>query len=661
MLLTRPAKNVEWVPLLWSVKILTKTHQQSQNSLVGSNVAVTLEYRFRCVPLILVKRNCGTCSVQYEKESHQRKLSSRNNVRHYPENTRSIPVTIHLQLFQHGYFEFRICSSSNISTVIDADCLKTDKLKIKESGSTLYYPQSKGWHHINLELFQEIKCNQCVLQWKYKTSRCENGSEGRVCGYEMQFYNCADIAFDKLIPNNGAEEEEMKFQNTRKNGRRRKKRNALPLSSKICKPNEMCRRRSVLQSLFSKNFLEYNDSSSVMTESISATLLMSENLLASHGALHEDELSLSEPGSASGHYLNLLEPSDFSDYGSGGVQSGDHRSNAFSVEASATTLESRNLNAINQIRKNGTNENKDISLKVNMSLINKKKSASIHLNSSRSINISEWQKTAMEMQSQAKRPHQKLSSSDGERRRKLRTNATLTDKNWSLGSNSLVAEESLPITAPPQLLTKDNYSGAKKTNNSLISLSDKTNTMVPSKRDETNKQLTATEKIDLTIFPTTAIQQHSSGTNDSIPKRSDKTKTKEKNNCTDGDNCAFKKHECEKRIECSQTQNGTILCVTVESCSLITDIFQGLPHCSGHGKTLRCRGRGIYRYMKGISSWCEKMCRNQGCQLSVCNCDCRRIVSCGAVGLFRIVPGSTIWCQINCANNYCPSTHCGCQ
>ncbi|XP_036365657.1 uncharacterized protein LOC118766367 isoform X2 [Octopus sinensis] len=552
---------------------------------------MTLEYLFRSVPLILVKRKCGTCSVQYERESHQRKLGSgsRGNVRHYPENTRSIPVSIYLQLFQHGYFEFRICSPSNISTVVDADCLKTDKLKIKETGNTRYYPQSKGWLHIHLELSQEIQCIQCVLQWKYKTSRCRSGSEGRVCGYEMQFYNCADIAFDKLIPNNGAEEEETKLQNTRKNGKRRKKRNALRLSSKICKPNEICRQRSALQSQFSKN-----DSSSVGTKSISAPLLMSENLLASHGALHENRLSMSEPGSASGHYLNLLEPSDFSDYGSGDVQSGDHRSNAFSVEPSTTILDSQKLNAINQIRKKG-----------------------------------ERQKTA-------------------------------TEPPGSF-SDSLVSEELLPITAPPQLSTKNNYPGAEKTNNSLDSPIGKTNTMVSSKIDETNKQLTATEKIDLTIIPTTAIRQHSTGTNDSIPKRSDTTKTKEENNCTDGENCAVTKHECEKKIECSQTRNGTIQCVTVESCSLITDIFQGLPHCSGHRKRLRCRGRGIYRYMKGISSWCEKTCRNQGCQLSVCNCDCRQIISCGAIGLFRIVPGSTVWCQINCANNYCPTTHCGCQ
>ncbi|CAI9735752.1 Hypothetical predicted protein [Octopus vulgaris] len=311
--------------------------------------------------------------------------------------------------------------------------------------------------------------------------RCRSGSEGRVCGYEMQFYNCADIAFDKLIPNNGAEEEETKLQNTRKNGKRRKKRNALRLSSKICKPNEICRQRSAQQSLFSKN-----DSSSVGTKSISAPLLMSENLLASHGALHENRLSMSEPGSASGHYLNLLEPSDFSDYGSGDVQSGDHRSNAFSVEPSTTILDSQKLNAINQIRKKG-----------------------------------ERQKTA-------------------------------TEPPGSF-SDSLVSEELLPITAPPQLSTKNNYSGAEKTNNSLDSSIGKTNTMVSSKIDETNKQLTATEKIDLTIIPTTAIRQHSSGTNDSIPKRSDTTKTKEENNCTD---------DKQRQIcEVSRGMNGNIFLV----------------------------------------------------------------------------------------------------
>lgn len=491
------------------------------------------------------------------------------------------------------------------------------------------------------------------------SGRCKNGSEGRVCGYEMQFYNCADIAFDKLIPKSGAEREETKLQNVTKDGRRRrKKRNASHLSSKICKPNEICWQQSVLH--FNKNFIERNDSSSVGTKNTFAELLMSENLLTSHEAFHEDKLNRPEFGSASGHDSSLLEPNDFSESGSGSIQSGDQKSDAFSVEPSVTRLESRKLIAINQIRKNGTNENKDIFLKVNTSETNEKKSTSIDQDSSRSIYVND-------------RLHQKLPPSGRKRRIKLRTNATLTDKNLSLGSNSgvsttkppgsfsdsLIAVESLPIVTPPQLLTKNNYTGIERTNNSLISSIDKTNTMATSKIDETNNKVAATEKIDLTIYPTR--RQHFSKSNDSIAKRLDKTKAKEKTNCTDDDNCAFKKQECEKKIECSQTRNGTIRCVTVESCSLITDIFQGLPRCSGHRKRLRCRGRGIYRYMKGISSWCEKMCRNQGCQLSVCNCDCRQIVSCGAVGLFRIVPGSKIWCQINCAHNYCPSTHCGCQ
>uniref|UniRef100_H2YE14 Chitin-binding type-4 domain-containing protein n=1 Tax=Ciona savignyi TaxID=51511 RepID=H2YE14_CIOSA len=76
------------------------------------------------------------------------------------------------------------------------------------NGETRFYvPVSGavGMHNMKVRLPSDVTCQQCVLQWRYRTGNSwgtENGESGLGLGQQEEFYGCADVAIlDGLSPN----------------------------------------------------------------------------------------------------------------------------------------------------------------------------------------------------------------------------------------------------------------------------------------------------------------------------------------------------------------------------------------------------------------------------------------------------------------------------
>lgn len=116
-----------------------------------------------------------------------------------------------------GYFEFRICAHNNFSSPVKAECLEKELLTLEDDVSTRYYNIQSGYNTVLLKIPYDLTCDQCVLQWKYRTADqygCETGGEGKeVCGFgygeiQTEYYACADIA---IYPDDKSVQEYNKF------------------------------------------------------------------------------------------------------------------------------------------------------------------------------------------------------------------------------------------------------------------------------------------------------------------------------------------------------------------------------------------------------------------------------------------------------------------
>nr|XP_039266276.1 uncharacterized protein LOC120341781 [Styela clava] len=111
-------------------------------------------------------------------------------------------VTVELTAHHKGYFEFRLCPWNNVAVPITHECLDQYVLANNKGSTQWMVPTSTGgssqYFDVTLKLPEEIECDQCVLQWKYKAGNTWNcDSDGECCsgcGPQEEFYGCADIA-----------------------------------------------------------------------------------------------------------------------------------------------------------------------------------------------------------------------------------------------------------------------------------------------------------------------------------------------------------------------------------------------------------------------------------------------------------------------------------
>ncbi|XP_061191640.1 uncharacterized protein LOC133199829 [Saccostrea echinata] len=135
---------------------------------------------------------CGVCGDPYQGPYDNEaggKYASGIITRHYDVSDKYINVTIDLAVFRKGYFEFRICPNNDVNTRVKQECLDRHLLHIHSveffpffdgvylnpdsliPGSTRYFPKDRGVDMFQLEIPENLTCNQCVLQWKHVTGK----------------------------------------------------------------------------------------------------------------------------------------------------------------------------------------------------------------------------------------------------------------------------------------------------------------------------------------------------------------------------------------------------------------------------------------------------------------------------------------------------------
>ena len=99
-----------------------------------------------------------------------------------------------------GSFEFRVCSIDNDpSRDATQTCLDLNVLKLGNGLTQLPVNSMDTTVYLNVTLPENLTCEHCVFQWKYKTGNSWGVSDmGRGClgcGRENEeFYGCSDIA-----------------------------------------------------------------------------------------------------------------------------------------------------------------------------------------------------------------------------------------------------------------------------------------------------------------------------------------------------------------------------------------------------------------------------------------------------------------------------------
>ncbi|XP_041347978.1 uncharacterized protein LOC121367712 isoform X2 [Gigantopelta aegis] len=111
--------------------------------------------------------------------------------RRYSANSKYINVAVLVENFLGGYFEFSICAQKSRSEKVSQECFDEQRLRIAGYG-TNYFPLRTGLHRLMLVIPTLLRCQHCVLQWRWITAVFPR-SDCRNCGRHLEYVNCADI------------------------------------------------------------------------------------------------------------------------------------------------------------------------------------------------------------------------------------------------------------------------------------------------------------------------------------------------------------------------------------------------------------------------------------------------------------------------------------
>uniref|UniRef100_A0A1B0AA71 Chitin-binding type-4 domain-containing protein n=1 Tax=Glossina pallidipes TaxID=7398 RepID=A0A1B0AA71_GLOPL len=126
--------------------------------------------------------------------------------RYFPAS--EITIRVELTASHMGYFEFRICPDPNAKQ----ECLDRNLLTITSGApaqhspgdmNTRFYPRNGSRIYEMKALLPDMKCGQCVLQWRYVAGNnwgmCPDGNGAVGCGPQEEFRSCSDIALSEHV------------------------------------------------------------------------------------------------------------------------------------------------------------------------------------------------------------------------------------------------------------------------------------------------------------------------------------------------------------------------------------------------------------------------------------------------------------------------------
>ena len=80
----------------------------------------------------------------------------------------TVDVVIDDVVASGGYFEFRLCDNKQLAVHDPHKCFQNGLLTVKDSSTRLFNIKN-GENKLKLILPTNVTCDQCVLQWKYRT------------------------------------------------------------------------------------------------------------------------------------------------------------------------------------------------------------------------------------------------------------------------------------------------------------------------------------------------------------------------------------------------------------------------------------------------------------------------------------------------------------
>merc|ERR1712179_528425 len=114
-----------------------------------------------------------------------------------------IPITVHVTANHRGWFEFNLCPVNHPSVRATQDCYDRYLLEQADGSGPRFTLTSgrTGMWTINYRLPAGLTCNQCALQWRWKTANSwgtdpDTGRQCVGCGPQEQFRGCSDVAIE---------------------------------------------------------------------------------------------------------------------------------------------------------------------------------------------------------------------------------------------------------------------------------------------------------------------------------------------------------------------------------------------------------------------------------------------------------------------------------
>ncbi|XP_076824944.1 uncharacterized protein LOC143470595 isoform X2 [Clavelina lepadiformis] len=148
---------------------------------------------------------CGVCGDPFQAEMKPHEAGGKYALgiitRKY-EAGDVIDVTVEITAQHKGYFEFRLCPWNDVDTPVPQECLNRYLLSFENGDKKWDMPTdpsaATGPHNMRVKLPDDVRCEQCLFQWRYRTGNSwgtdENGLSGIGRGQQEEFYGCADIA-----------------------------------------------------------------------------------------------------------------------------------------------------------------------------------------------------------------------------------------------------------------------------------------------------------------------------------------------------------------------------------------------------------------------------------------------------------------------------------
>lgn len=83
-----------------------------------------------------------------------------------------IPITVQLTYGQNGFFDFKLCAEDDATSHLDPNCYNRNIVTISGHGEKYFITEmAPKYYNLTLQLPVNIKCNKCVLRWRYRTGK----------------------------------------------------------------------------------------------------------------------------------------------------------------------------------------------------------------------------------------------------------------------------------------------------------------------------------------------------------------------------------------------------------------------------------------------------------------------------------------------------------